>query len=431
MAAAPTTEGPAAPQGVRIECGELGLSDWSSFRQRALGILRKSSNQRKCLELMRVKARGLLGLDSGREEDDFGVKEGEEGSARPSASPPQFEEQQDERQEEILEEVPLQVPQIEIEVISIGVCKLAGSWMFTVSETQPKVAEVVRLAVTEFMSAKTDSSCDVKDHARTLRGDDVLSIGVTLLQLDDEPPDPGEALLHTKHYDTSVHICPRAVVCFGLVQEKNIDVPYTYSLRGCLIPSEKIVLFRVEHRASSAPWTGVMPAAGCPRTKATAQGVEKMAEDVARLCVLDHTTMTREEGNEDGANNIHGNAATLDNNNGVMAPGEDAIAANNLNTHKENGGAVNNTPLPNMDKEDEEATSGASAPLIIITRGVEAPQGSKEMNKEDTQNAQALDINKGLEQDGNKENMEEEKEEVATNDDVVEDLLQEGVENSS
>lgn len=111
-----------------------------------------------------------------------------------------------------------------------------------------------------------------------------------------------------------------------------------------------------------------------------------------------------------------------------MASVEEATAANNLNMLKENGGTVNNTTMPNMDKEDEEATSGASAPLIIITRGVEAPQGSKEMDNEDTQNAQALDINKGLEQDGTKENMEEEKEEVATNDDVVGELLQGGVE---
>jgi hypothetical protein len=111
-----------------------------------------------------------------------------------------------------------------------------------------------------------------------------------------------------------------------------------------------------------------------------------------------------------------------------MAPVEEATSANDLNMLKENGGAVNNTTTPNMDKEDEEATSGASAPLIVITRGVEALQGSKEMKKEDTQNARALDINKGPEQDGTKENMEEEKEEVATNDDVVEELSREGVE---
>jgi hypothetical protein len=148
-----------------------------------------------------------------------------------------------------------------------------------------------------------------------------------------------------------------------------------------------------------------MPVAGCPRTNANAPGVERMAEDVAHMCVLDHMTTTRKDGTEDGANNIHDNVATLDNNNGAMSPAEDAISNNNLNTQKESGGTVNNAPRPSMDKKDEDVTGGASTPLNIITRGVEAPHGSKEMNKDVAQNAQALDINKGLEQNGNKANM--------------------------
>ena len=70
-----------APRVVPIECGELRLSDWSNFRARAFGILQKSSNQRKCMDLMRVKARILLGLDFGGEKDDLVLKKGGGGSA--------------------------------------------------------------------------------------------------------------------------------------------------------------------------------------------------------------------------------------------------------------------------------------------------------------------------------------------------------------
>ncbi|KAK1681068.1 hypothetical protein QYE76_041916 [Lolium multiflorum] len=95
----------------------------------------------------------------------------------------------------------------------------------------------------------------------------------------------------------------------------------------------------------TAPWTGVMPAAGSPRTKANAQGVEKMAEDVARLCVLDHTATAHGEGNGDGDSNNHDNATTPDNNNAVMAPVKEATAANNMNMLKENGGVVDTSNL--------------------------------------------------------------------------------------
>jgi hypothetical protein len=210
-----------------------------------------------------VKARGLLGLDSGGEKDDLGVKEGREGSARPATSLPQFEEQQDVRQEGISEEVLVQVPQIEIEIFSSGECRLGtveskpwtadGSWIITVTETQPIVAEIVCFAVTEFKSAKAtkaDLGSDVKDHVRTLLGHDTLSIGVPLLQLDEEPPDPGEAILQNKYYDKSVQNYPRAVVGFGPNQEMNNVQLYMYSLRACLTISEKIVFFSIDQRAN-------------------------------------------------------------------------------------------------------------------------------------------------------------------------------------
>jgi hypothetical protein len=126
-----------------------------------------------------------------------------------------------------------------------------GGWIIKKSETQPMVVEFAHFAVTKFKPAKTVLASVVKNPARTLLLVDFLSLGVLLLQLDDEPPDPGQAFLQTKDNDTSVHILSRAAVCFGSDRGKKNDDICTYSLRVCLITEEEeVVLFTVGQRVS-------------------------------------------------------------------------------------------------------------------------------------------------------------------------------------
>jgi hypothetical protein len=87
MVTAPTTEDLVTPRRVQIEYGGLSLADWSSFHQRVIGILRQSIDPKKCLSLMRIKARGLLELDFGEIKEGLALKMGVEEPARPEILP--------------------------------------------------------------------------------------------------------------------------------------------------------------------------------------------------------------------------------------------------------------------------------------------------------------------------------------------------------
>ncbi|XP_071679451.1 uncharacterized protein [Lolium perenne] len=73
---------------VRIEGGDLGPAEWSSFPQRARDILRLSGNTSKCMDLMRPKARAFMSKDSIVFYGDREVKRGSDVPAKPEISPP-------------------------------------------------------------------------------------------------------------------------------------------------------------------------------------------------------------------------------------------------------------------------------------------------------------------------------------------------------
>jgi hypothetical protein len=91
------------------------------------------------------------------------------------------------------------------------------------TELKCMATEIVGFAAMEPMADKKILTCNLDNLMRTLLGDKVISFGVPLFRVDDEPPDPGESLPQIQEYDKSVHNHPMVVVCVDPDLYRKVD----------------------------------------------------------------------------------------------------------------------------------------------------------------------------------------------------------------